>query len=242
MESNAQDTYYGLAVLSLLDAPFPSKQQTTDWLREFPRRHLHSYYYVVKAIQLLDEKLNKNRRLSPSIEDFETKPEWMNARVKNNVSLEDVHMITDLAKIKKAEIECETMMRWLLDLQNEDGGFGAHLWSDMNSTYHAIASLSNLGYRVEALRRTHEFVRSCEIPNGGFSLVPCSSPTHMEYVFHGVSALDLLGEHPRNPDGILRSVFRCRNANGGFARSELGVSSFEDTFYALGVLKTIERL
>jgi len=34
----------------------------------------------------------------------------------------------------------------------------------------------------------------------------------------------------------------CQQSNGGFARSEFGISTFEDTFYAVNVLGKIGRL
>lgn len=34
-ESNAQDTYYGLATLSLLGASFPNIEKTVEWLHNF---------------------------------------------------------------------------------------------------------------------------------------------------------------------------------------------------------------
>jgi len=32
-ESNAQDTYYGLAILKMLNCPFPNVEKTVEWLQ-----------------------------------------------------------------------------------------------------------------------------------------------------------------------------------------------------------------
>jgi hypothetical protein len=38
---------------------------------------------------------------------------------------------------------------WLLSFKNDDGGFGAHGHSNLNSTYHSEASLFKSAYKVE---------------------------------------------------------------------------------------------
>jgi hypothetical protein len=56
-DSNAQDTYYGLAILKLLGSPFPNVDNTVEWLREFGLGSIYSYYYVGKALSLCGEDL-----------------------------------------------------------------------------------------------------------------------------------------------------------------------------------------
>jgi len=130
----------------------------------------------------------------------------------------------------------------LLRYKNDDGGFGAHGHSNLNSTYHAVASLSNLSYPVRSLKDTLAFVRSCEKPTGGFTVVPNTFPPYMEHVYYGVSTLNLLGERANYPEETAKFVLKCQNPNGGFARSDLGLSTFEDTFYAVTVLRKIGKL
>ena len=113
--------------------------------------------------------------------------------------------------------------------------------SNLNSTYHAVASLFNLGYQVKSLKRTLEFVRSCEKLTGGFTVVPSSSFPYMEHIYFGASTLELLGEHLRYPERTAELVLKCQNSNGGFARSDLGISTFEDTFYAVCILQMIRK-
>jgi len=49
-------------------------------------------------------------------------------------------------------------------------------------------------------------------------------------------ALETLKEKCRFPERTVDFLLRCQNANGGFARSDLGVSSFEYTFRAVEVV------
>jgi hypothetical protein len=65
----------------------------------------------------------------------------------------------------------------------------------------------------------------------------------MEDIYYGVVTLDLLGERCKFPEQTIKSVSECFNSNGGFRRSvELGISTFEDTYYALTVLRRLSRI
>jgi hypothetical protein len=49
-------------------------------------------------------------------------------------------------------------------------------------------------------------------------------------------ALDLLGETCRYPSQTIDFLLKCQNKNGGFARSDVGISTFENTYQAVSVL------
>lgn len=242
-ESNAQDTYYGLAILNLLGVPFPNVEKTVEWLRSFVPDSLYSHYYVAKALDLCGEELDKEglKKFVPSLPvvrgDFGTVDVY--AEVASEFL--SVFMATELANMIGVEVNREKIIDWLLSFKNNDGGFGAYRHSNLNSTYHAVASLSNLGYPVKSLRETLDYVRACEKPYGGFTVVPNASTPYMEHVYYGVSTLKLLGRRLRYPNQTAELVLKCQNANGGFARSDIGISTFEDTYYAVSVLKTIEE-
>jgi len=239
--SNAQDTYYGLAILGLLRFPLPNVKQTVKWLREFVPDNLYSHHYVAKALKLCDEKPHRSLRAflqSSSKREFGT----IDVYVEVDSEFEATFMVTELTNMIGVEIDREKTINWLLSFQNRDGGFGAHRHSNLNSTYHAVASLSNLGYPVKSLKMTLAYVRSCEKLSGGFTVIPRSSSPFMEHVYYGISTLDVLGEQARYPEETAQFVFKCQNANGGFARSDLGISTFEDTFYAVSILRKIGKL
>jgi hypothetical protein len=241
-ESNAQDTYYGLAILDLLKVPFPNVERTIKWLYDFVPDSHYSHYYVAKALKICGEKPHR------SLKDFllslqSSKGEFGTVDVYAEVASEFqfTSMITELASIVGVEINNEKTTSWLLSYQNRDGGFEAHGHSNLNSTYHAVSSLFNLGYSVRSLKETIEYVRSCEKPSGGFTVVPRSSIPYMEHTYYGISTLELLGEHARYPEKTVELVLMCQNSNGGFARSDLGISTFENTFYALNTMRVIRR-
>ena len=240
-DSTAQDTHYGLAILDLLGVPFPNVKQTIKWLREFVPDSLYSHYHVNKALKLCGQELNK--RLKAFLNSTGLDKENLNTDVYVEVAseFETVFMTTELIKMAGVAVDHQKVAKWLLKYQNEDGGFGVKGNSNLNSTYHAVASLFNLGYPVKLLNKTCEYVRACEKPCGGFTVVPNSFSPYMEHTYYGVMTLSLMGENIIYPKETAMFVFNCRNANGGFARSEVGIATFEDTFYAVSILRTISR-
>ena len=240
-ESNAQDTHYGLAILDLLGAPFPNVKQTIKWLCEFVPDSLYSHYHVNKALKLCGQGLNKS--LKAFLHSLRLDKENLNTDVYVEVAseFETIFMTTELINMAGTAINRQKTVKWLLNYQNKDGGFGVNGNSNLNATYHAVASLFNLGYPVKLLNKTLEYVRACEKPYGGFTVAPNIFSPYMEHTYYGVTVLTLMGENIKYPKKTASFVFNCRNANGGFSRSEVGISTFEDTFYAVSILRTISR-
>jgi hypothetical protein len=242
LDSNAQDTYYGPAILDLLKIPFPNIKKTVKWLHDFVPDTHYTHYYVAKSLRLCGEKPHRSLKdfllsLQLSRGEFGT----VDVYVEVASEFQFTSMITELASMVGVEINREKAIGWLLSYKNRDGGFGTYGYSNLNSTYHAVASLFNLGYSVKSLKETLEYVRSCEKPSGGFTVVPRSSNPYMEHTYYGISTLELLGKHLSYPEKTAELVLRCQNSNGGFARSDLGISTFEDTFYAVSILQMIRR-
>jgi len=201
-------------------------------------------YYVVKALKLCGEEPDKRIydyvfSLLKRKENARTVTPIVDAYVEVASEFAVTFMATELSKILDVELNRERVTDWLLGFLNQDGGFGARGHSNVNSTYHAVASLRNLGYNPRNLHNTLNFVRSCEKPYGGFTVTPQASTPYMEHTYYGVMALDLLGETCRFPAQTIDFIFNCRNSNGGFARSDLGVSTFENTFQAVSILRKL---
>lgn len=109
--------------------------------------------------------------------------------------------------------------------QNEDDG------------YTFCASIRLLKRSLKNSNETLKFVRSCEKPYGGFTVIPLNFTPCMEQTYYDVMMLDLFGEKIRYPQETLDWILKCQNQNGGFARSDLGISSFVDTFHAVATLQ-----
>jgi hypothetical protein len=238
-DSNAQDTYYGLAILKLLSSPLPDVDKTVEWLREFTLGSIYSYYYVGKALSLCGEDLG-NRFRKYVVSAIAAKRHLGSVDVYFEVASEfrAAHMVLELANLLGVD-PGNDVAEWLLRYKNGDGGFGAHKHSSVNSTYYATASLDLLGFDMESLQRTTAFLRSCEKPYGGFTIVPHSFAPYMEHTYYGVMALDALGEDCKFRPQTVDFVLRCQNGNGGFARADLGISTFENTFQAVSIVQKL---
>ena len=241
VESGAQDTYYALAILNLLDASPPSIKATIRWLRGFPAENIYGYFYVAKGLILggarVDDALVSRvltlRRPHGGFGETEVDIEAYS-------EFESTYMATEILKGLHVSFDSEPTIRWLLRHLNADGGFGARGYSNLVSTFHAVASLDNLGYSVKQLGNTLRFVRSCEKPRGGFTVVPNVTLPYLQDVYSGVSILGLMGEKCAYTEETKDLVLGLQNSNGGFRRSiELGISTFEDTYYALSTLRRL---
>lgn len=240
-DSNAQDTYYGLAILKLLGSPFPNVDNTVEWLREFGLGSIYSYYYIGKALSLCGEDLG-NRFRKYVVSTIAAKRHLGSVDVYFEVASEfrAPHMVLELANLLGVDPDND-VAGWMLRYENVDGGFGAHKHSNVNSTYYATASLDLLGFDMESLQSTTAFLRSCEKPYGGFAVVPRSFAPFMEHTYYGVMALDALGKNCRFRRQTVDFVLRCQNGNGGFARADLGISTFENTFQAVSIMQKLAQ-
>lgn len=88
----------------------------------------------------------------------------------------------------------ENLPEWFLSLKREDGSFSMHTngESDTRSTYCVLAVGAMLGIHTkELLRRTRQWVLSCQTYEGGFGGVP-GTEAHGGYTFCAVASLVLM--------------------------------------------------
>jgi hypothetical protein len=155
---------------------------------------------------------------------------------------ESTLMVLELASILKIMPDAKGIKKWLLENKNEDGGFGAYRHSNINSTYFAVVALGLLQVDQGELSSTASYIRKCELPHGGFTVIPGSGLPYMEYTYYGATALGVLGETCRFPSQTVDFLLKCQMGNGGFARSDLGISTFENTFQAVSILRRLDFL
>jgi len=243
LDSNAQDTYYGLAVLNLLNSPFPDAQETVKWLRGFEPDSIYSHYYISKALTLCNERIgDRTERFLSSVINSRRYFGNVDVYVEVASEFEFTLMVLELASLLKMTPQAKDVKKWLLENKNEDGGFGAHKHSNINSTYYAVAALSLLKVDREELSSTVNFIRKCELPHGGFSVIPRTGQPYIEYTYYGATALGTLGDNCRFPAQTIDFLLKCQKGNGGFARSDLGISTFENTFQAVSILRRLDFL
>ncbi|MEM3593193.1 MAG: prenyltransferase/squalene oxidase repeat-containing protein, partial [Candidatus Jordarchaeaceae archaeon] len=239
-----QDTYYGLEVLNLLNYPLPNLEKTVGWLLSLEMYNVYTYYYVGKSLELcgiqIDDRFKKYFTSIVNSKDYLTSA--TNVFAKPSTELRALLMILEFAKILKLKFNSDDVERWLLGFKNRDGGFGEKGNSNIISTYYAVASLHILKNNLENLTDVIDFVRECETPQGGFTIVPNALKTYIEFTYFGVMTLDILGEKCRFPKQTVDFVIKCQRANGGFARTDIGISTLENTFQAVNILRKLGKL
>lgn len=243
--SNAQDTYYALEILNLLSIQPPHIQKTIDFLLGLPAYSINIRYYIMKALKICGENPDPNGDLEDFILSCRGSHGGFGAKqvyIEAASEFESTFMATEIINMLNLRIDQKRTIDWILGSRNVDGGFGAYGSSNIISTYHAVASLHNLGYSTSSLNETLAYVKSCEKPYGGFTVVPECSRPYMEHVYCGVLIIDLMGEKCRYPEETANFVLQCHNQNGGFARSDLGISTFEDTFYAVSIMQKLGKI
>jgi hypothetical protein len=247
-ESSATDTYYGIQVLKMLGAEPGNAAKTINFMKSLQREDggfdsVNVAYHVVKTLDELGAKLQR------PLEDFVLSLQTghggfgvLEADIESPSELEGTYLSIQLLRPVEHNLSFAKTKDVILTRQNPDGSFGRSGYSRLGATYHALASLSLLGFGVRTLRGTEEWVRSCEIPSGGFRTSPESHDPYfiMDDIYFGVKCLDVLGRNCRFPSQTLDLIARFQNENGGFRRSIfLGISTFESTYHAISACSTI---
>jgi hypothetical protein len=240
-ESNLQDTYYGLAMLSLLGGNFSDVEKTVKFIDDARLDGIYSTYYVAKSSLLLGKNIEP--KLKKSLVSILNSKNYFGSTVlfsEPSSEFTTTFMTLEIAHLLKVKVNAEDVTNWLLESRNDDGGFGVQGYSNINSTYYAIASIHLLKESLSNQFETLAFMRKCEKPHGSFTVVPINFTPYMEHTYYGVMTLHLLGEKSKYPSQTIDFVLGCQNNNGGFARSDLGISTFENTFQAVEVLRKLD--
>ena len=247
-ESSGADTYYATQVFKMLGAEQGNVAKTINFMKSLQREDgsfdsVNVAYYVAKTLDELGARLQ--RPLKDFILSLQTARGGfgvLEADIESPSELEATYLSLELLKLVEHNLSFSKTKDVILTCQNPDGSFGRSGYSRLGATYHALASLSLLGFDVRALRDAEEWVRSCEIASGGFRTNPESFDPYfiMDDVYFGVKCLDVFGTNYRFPSQTLDLIARFQNGNGGFRRSIfLGISTFESTWHAISASSTI---
>jgi hypothetical protein len=247
-ESSAADTYYGIQILKMLGAEPKNVTKTIDFMKGLQHEDgsfdsINVAYYVAKTLDELGAKPQKPfKHFILSLQSAHGGFGVLEADLESPSELEVTYLSLELLRLVEHNLSFEKTKDLILTRQNYDGSFGKYGYSRLGATYHALASLSLLGFDVRTLRRTEEWVRQCEIPSGGFRTAPESHDPYfiMDDIYFGVKCLDVLGKNCRFPSQTLDLAAKFQNENGGFRRSVfLGISTFESTYHAISACSII---
>jgi len=247
-ESSAADTYYGIQALKALGAEPKNAAKTIDFMTRLQHEDgsfdsINVAYYVVRTLDELRAKPHRPfKDFVLSLQATHGGFGVLEADIESPSELEGTYLSLELLRPVEHNLSFAKTKDIILAGQNSNGSFGTSGYSRAGATYHALASLSLLGFDVRTLRDTEEWVRSCEIPSGGFRTNPESRDPYiiMDDIYFGVKCLHVLGKNCRFPSQTLNLIARFQNMNGGFRRSIfMGISTFESTWHAISACSII---
>jgi hypothetical protein len=247
-ESSAADTYYGIQTLKMLAAEPKNVAKTIDFMTRLQHEDgsfdsINVAYYVVRTLDELGAKPHRPfKDFILSLRATRGGFGVLKADIESPSELEATYLSLALLELLERDPSLAKTKDIILGGQNLDGSFGRYGYSKLGATYHALASLSLLGFDVKTLRKTEEWVRSCETPSGGFRASPDSRDLYfiIDDIYFGVKCLDIFGKNCRYPSQALDIIARFQNENGGFRRSIfLGISTFESTYHAISTFSNL---
>jgi hypothetical protein len=113
------------------------------------------------------------------------------------------------------------------------------------STWWGLQAIEVLGRARERSTETIAWLRSCQLPSGGFTLAPKPEFGGVEdvaYTWAATRALKPLGVAPANQQAAETWLMSLRNSDGGFADRPGWFSNPMATYYALDALDALNAL
>lgn len=247
-EPNGSDTWFALSILNLLHYDFQD-EPTVKYLKEMQRPDgtyysIYTAYYSIKSLSLLgeipdiDPRIYLAKNLGQYRFDARQLPAEVISLFRRTSYLVDLYETTGIDEENNIQ---EHIIEFILNFQNEDGGFG-HYRSTLHETASALSMMDRFGYAIQELE-TESFIRRCEVPFFGFTDIPHTSLSFLEYVHAGVYASYLLRLKLAYSDQCELYIRSCQNRNGGFSRTmQSGIATLENTYNAIHALILLSTL
>lgn len=244
-EPNGSDCYYALSVLHLLDVPFQD-EKTVNYLRNVQRDDgsydsIFSAFYSIKSLLFLKEKPAHDpeayllKHLRHYTVDVRKLPAEILSIFKRLLYLVDLYRTLEMERDESIE---NHIIPFILSFKNEDRGFG-YTQSTLSETARALTILNWLNYPVMELE-AESFIGRCETPLYGFTEIPHTSLSYIEYIHTGAVASSILSRKLRYLDRCLDFIEDCQNKSGGFSRApHAGIATMEYTYFAIHALKLL---
>ncbi len=242
-EQNASDTYYALSILNLLEINYKDNN-IAAYLRPLQNNHgsynsIYSAFYSIKSLKEKPKDDPKSYIVG-------------NTRIYNVDTLldevrsifESMYYVIDLCSTLKIELGDSirnSIIDFVLKFQKVNRGFG-YSRSTLIETSQALAILNWLNYPIDMLK-AENFIEKCENPIYGFVNVPNTSPSFIEHIYAGAIVSSTISYKPRYINQCIKLIRECQNNNGGFSRAaDGGISTLENTYYAIHSLKLLSKL
>ncbi|MEM3422478.1 MAG: prenyltransferase/squalene oxidase repeat-containing protein [Candidatus Bilamarchaeaceae archaeon] len=244
--SSVSETFYAIAILSLLGEYIPSKKKTIRYLKEIQRPDgsydsVNVAFYAIKTLKILGERTEisdyyaqfLHSKLNRSHIDIETlNDEFLTADYDTTDSpFKTAYQIAEILHTCKDKIKKEDFS-WLNKQNNEWMFIQGHL--DIVSTYHVLNTLKLAGYDVSSFRQSVEFVLRCEVKEGGYAIAPEILPPYIETTHFAVEILKMFKKAIKKRKNHINFIAHLQNEDGGFRRAKhIGISTLGNSYFAI---------
>jgi len=247
-EPNGADTYHALAVLHLLGIDFQDRD-TESFLKGLQHADgsydgIYAAFFSIYGLRLLNKKPARDPGpyIARSVNNYRLDADRLPAEVtslfQRTACLVELFRLSGAGEKRRQR---DRLIRLVLAFGNSDGGFGNRR-STLTDTAYALRMLHSLSYSA-AFLGVETFIGRCEVAPFGFTDIPGSSLSYLEYLDAGATASYILNYRPRYLEACIDFIVSCQNRNGGFARAmHGGIATLENTYYAVHALKVLENI
>jgi hypothetical protein len=209
-----QSSYYAVRVLSLFDHDLDNQSRLTNWFDDIrgTSQSLKQLYYA----HVLATTLNTSQPASQSVHH---RLRSFFKRHMNRSKLERLYYAVELAKIVSYDYNETRVHHYVLQLQHDNGGFGAQV-SRTDSTFYAVRLLRQTGGIPSSVRnRVLQWTEAQRINGSGYAFRSGGRRTQRAYVYSTYTSVAiqwLLDDPIEQPAAIRSFLRRARNVDGGF--------------------------
>jgi hypothetical protein len=240
--SSAMETYYAVKTLSLLgikpDRPGEIKDFFLNALEKNSFMGLNGLFSAAEVLHELNVENQSLYRYLPKLKLMRNSVGGFG--VIDNLDIEVVSELETTFRVLSVlnrlgmDINNQQIVNFVLKFNNADGGFGKGRISTLASTFYATEIFKLTMYDGAELKLTVSYLRDRE---NMWQL------NFIEDIYWLSNSLCNLGQRVRITEWIISFVKACQRPNGGFARKDvMGISTLEDTLYAVSILKTLSYI
>ncbi len=234
-EPNASDTFFALMILKSLCLE-TKDQKTKNFLLSLQYedgfyQSIETCFYSVRGLALMDATPKYDFRKYIFVIEEEIKRAIRSSSSSHYKLIKHCYFISWLKGLLEEKVD-KIITDFAHEMKNSDF---------LSERFFAIKCLL-LNKEEIAEKDQIKFLRDCESPHLGFTESPHIELFHMEQQYMGVTLCKILGVTPLYPEAVEEFVRTCQKNSGGFARSETGIATLEDTFYGVSTLKKIKAM
>jgi hypothetical protein len=238
--SSGADTFFAVKILSMLGTKPKDPESIKKFLEEnVALTDIHGLYFTLETLVGLGYDIGRYRHYTGILDREKNKDGGFGITGEKYVEvtsdLATTYEAIVVAKYLDYQLNKESLKTFILSFQNMDGGFGSGRHSLLSTTYYAVSCLDRLNLLSNIEKdKVIRYLRGVEVKMKHYFL---------EDLFYLMMSLFVFGQRVSNTQKAFEFVYNCwRSDNGGFKRSPIiGISTFEDTFYAVTILKKLEQ-